>query len=573
MSLRVNAQLDIRHDILLNLSIMKTLSQMFAKVRRIMLNRPSKKSPEVSADPSSEPGLEVAEAQPDRSTVATEQKPEPTALEEYQSSDSILKDARNPQDAGPRTATQGAEHEILDAEVTEHPTAIAGDEPLQPAEEQDLQIVVKKKTERPDFREDPLMGQMWKEALKNLQRMIEENEKKHADSGLHSFFRTKRNKSDKKPPSTEEIWDDECIHLKPEEAVAKFNPNAPSTDSRDKCNRTKDYASKTLSVIQGLSDIIAEVCGPAYPPSKICFTAVCYLLNTAERYHQYFVDLSALFESISYVLDRFKTHSRHTNDDGLKRILQELLGCFVEICIEAVKISGEEKNWNKVKLAFRLLLTGEDTVLKDLLTRIIRLSELEIQQAVADILDKVSVMAEKVGSIEERGRKQDNLAAEAEMRKDVARVLCVNDKEQYWETTYRGFRTQCVPDTGQWLLKHDLFREWFKVDDKQRPSILALEAPDSHGKTFLSSMAIDSLWKQYVSNTDTKLTHVAYFFFGNSQKDGRTNSEQDAIASLIWQLIQTDLAFLKFVARLCRSGQLSRNPSMWTDAWRQSHQE
>jgi hypothetical protein len=241
----------------------------------------------------------------------------------------------------------------------------------------------------------------------------------------------------------------------------------------------------------------------------------------------------------------------------------------VEICIEAVNISGEEKNWCRVKLAFRLLGTGEDTVLKDLLARIDRLSELELQQSVADILAKVSVVAEKVDSLEKRGRRHDDLDAEAAMQKNVAKVLCVDDKEQYWETTYRSCRRRRAPDTGQWLLDHGRFREWYKVDDKERPSILVLEAPDSHGKTFLSSTAINRLWQLYVSNTETKLIHVAYFFFGNSEKDGRTNSEEDAIASLIWQLIQTDLAFLKFVAGLCRSGQLSRNSSMWADVFDQ----
>jgi hypothetical protein len=56
--------------------------------------------------------------------------------------------------------------------------------------------------------------------------------------------------------------DEKFIHLKPEEAVAMFNPTAPSEDSKNECNRTKDYASRTLSVIQELGGIIADMCSP-----------------------------------------------------------------------------------------------------------------------------------------------------------------------------------------------------------------------------------------------------------------------------------------------------------------------
>lgn len=77
------------------------------------------------------------------------------------------------------------------AKVTEHPTATTKCEPSESAEKQDTHIYVNRITKRPDSREDPMMGNMWQEPLNNLQRMIDENEKNHPDSGLHAFFRSK----------------------------------------------------------------------------------------------------------------------------------------------------------------------------------------------------------------------------------------------------------------------------------------------------------------------------------------------------------------------------------------------
>jgi len=107
------------------------------------------------------PGIEIAEAQTERSTVATAQYSEPTALEELQPSDPFLKDARSQHDAGIRSATQAAAHEFMDSKVTERPIATTKGEPFELAEKQDTHISANTITKWSDSREDPMIGKMW----------------------------------------------------------------------------------------------------------------------------------------------------------------------------------------------------------------------------------------------------------------------------------------------------------------------------------------------------------------------------------------------------------------------------
>ena len=125
-------------------------------------------------------------------------------------------------------------------------------------------------------------------------------------------------------------------------------------------------------------------------PAAICSTILCHVLNRTRNYHQYFADLCSLFESISFVLERFTIYSKpksatYKTEEKLERLLADLLGCFVQTCVKAAQLSRERKR-DKLKLAVTLFLSGNDTEFQDLLKRIDDLSKEAGLQSTAETL-------------------------------------------------------------------------------------------------------------------------------------------------------------------------------------------
>jgi hypothetical protein len=310
----------------------------------------------------------------------------------------------------------------------------------------------------------------------------------------------------------------------------------------------------------------------AFPQSAICLAAICHVLKTAQMYQKHSADLAALFESISYVLDHLAIHSKSqpagvANEEGLARILRKLLACFVEICMVAVEQSKNQKR-NRVKVAVKLFLSGgEKTEFTDLLQEITDLSEKEMKFSIADMLHLV-----------ERGKEDDKRkeksSFEASWRKSVKGALYVNEQDLYWKTSCDTYLQDRTKGTGQWLLDDGVFTKWSSADDTDF-NILALEAPDSHGKTYLSAKVIDEMRAKYRTVTGTTFQHVAYFFCDGNRKNAIANvSVHTVISSWLWQLTENNPSFVKSVAGVCDKKALSQDPvTLWSDTFKQYIQQ
>lgn len=233
-----------------------------------------------------------------------------------------------------------------------------------------------------------------------------------------------------------------------------------------------------------------------------------------------------------------------------------------DLCQSSPVVKREKRD--KLKLAVTLFLSGKDTEFHDLLQRIDFLSNEAGLQSIAETLHLAQSTHGNVITLIER---DDRRNAEEKMRKSIMDALNITEQDLYWKTAYDNCQDR-VQDTGGWLLADTSFHLWSSAKSVAAPQVLALEAPDSHGKTYLCSKIMEELRPNYLTHAETTSTHMAYVFCNSNRKSGKTLSVRAAIAALIWQLIENDQSFLKFVADVCGTKRLSDDPvTLWTDTF------
>ncbi|KAK8238647.1 hypothetical protein HDK90DRAFT_465426 [Phyllosticta capitalensis] len=148
--------------------------------------------------------------------------------------------------------------------------------------------------------------------------------------------------------------------------------------------------------------------------------------------------------------------------------------------------------------------------------------------------------------------------------------LNIQDDHRSWTALHS--KLSPVAGMGDWIMESDLFKSWSNFDVPCKTPLLRLEGPEKYGKTFLCHRVIShlqdnkqiSLGKGAVQGfptTPSRLSNVlnmtacvAYFYFGKGGSDEKDKATlRDAIAAIIWQLVQDDVLYRQFVAKRCSS--------------------
>ncbi|GME27482.1 Neutral amino acid permease [Neofusicoccum parvum] len=106
---------------------------------------------------------------------------------------------------------------------------------------------------------------------------------------------------------------------------------------RPKWDKAKKYLGNTMQFVATLGQFAATGASMVFGPSQMCFNAISFLINTAQKYDKIFSDLGNLFEKIEDFLRRFEVYARPKTvgvkiDHHLKSIINDLLRTFVRIC-------------------------------------------------------------------------------------------------------------------------------------------------------------------------------------------------------------------------------------------------
>ncbi|KLJ08852.1 hypothetical protein EMPG_15719 [Blastomyces silverae] len=368
--------------------------------------------------------------------------------------------------------------------------------------------------------------------------------------------------------------------LSVDDVLGKINQRKELDDKKAaKYGKAKDVLDKTLTCIQTLGGLAAQGASMVFGPSDLCFNAVSYLITAAQNYSKIFSGIAELFERISAFLERFEVYVRSKSlgvelDIHLRKIIHELLQSFMRICALSIKISRE----NKFFLALEVFSFGSDKGIQAELDTLEALVKRETGMGVALTLESAKItegnvttgFAETKGSLQTLDSKVDGVTGQLgrvsnilERREHTDRMNetdgaskrnsekiknALKIEREVWRNDQEEFMRIRVPTTGEWLLTDPQFTAWIGGKGDVSP-ILALEAKQGYGKSFLCSIVVRHLFQLHPPGHPDSRTSVAYYFFQKENKDEK--SVNKALRAIVWQLTDNDVVYRKSAAAAC----------------------
>ncbi|KAJ5683311.1 hypothetical protein N7462_006476 [Penicillium macrosclerotiorum] len=344
-------------------------------------------------------------------------------------------------------------------------------------------------------------------------------------------------------------------------------------EKNNKYRVAKDVIGKTLTFITVLGGIAAQGASMVFAPSSLCFNAISYLINTGAKYKRIFSSLAELFRRISDVLERCKIYMRlppDAVDISLRKIINEELVCFVDICALSIKVL----KGHKIFTALKVFAFDSDEGVSAQLGRLAALVERESQmrgtlgyesqkiteRIVIENRDgtrKISASVDKLLTFEKK-RDADS-AAKRILNTIDASLDTPSEAYKIVQTTYKRLLNGQVPDSGSWLQTDPLYDAW--ISTQHSPcSILGVSGAEGYGKSFLFAAIIKHLQERDTQDADD-LTCVstAYYVFEPEQKD---TSLIKALKVLAWQVANIDIVYRKDVSSVQTTG-VNQIASLW----------
>ncbi|KAJ0279969.1 hypothetical protein CBS470a_008995 [Colletotrichum nupharicola] len=372
---------------------------------------------------------------------------------------------------------------------------------------------------------------------------------------------------------------------------------ALKNESTTALRSAKTVFDRTLEGVQTIGSIVASAASFAVgEPANMCYNALTFVICVYQGYNGIFESLAQLLVGFVGFFGRFENYiTIERLDIKLKLVACEQLNLFVDICDYALNL--RHSTFLKAKAVVKIFLFKDDGV-QGFMQRMQCLDKEEsglIQTetlAVAHNLDKTlqdsknslkdwtktfedwkeHVMKSLIEQLEDRVEQR----AEKDTKKwkqMLVRVLVWPEEDlkvssdekvptHVWESSWqRHMAKKTVEGAGGWLDSHKVFNDW--AEGKTSDAVvLGIEGAEGTGKSQLTANIITRLKQKHGQSSP-----VAYYFLERDSK-GDAASKSDTLAtvtrSLIWQLAEPYLPFLKSAAGICDNKQVISDPfEMW----------
>ncbi|KAJ5981977.1 hypothetical protein N7451_012077 [Penicillium sp. IBT 35674x] len=326
-----------------------------------------------------------------------------------------------------------------------------------------------------------------------------------------------------------------------DEVLAQIRTRQDGEDEKNKKFQTaKDVIGKTLTFITVLGGIAAQGASMVFAPSSLCFNAVSYLIAVGAKYKRIFSSLAELFRRISDVLERCKIYMRlpaDTVDISLRKIINEELVCFVEICALSIKLLKGKRTLT----ALKVFAFDSDEGVSSQLDRLALLVERESQmratlgfesQKTSEIVivetrdgtQKVNASVDKLLTFERQRDAEINIDASLGTPSETYKVI---------QALYKRRLNDQISGSGEWLQRDPLYTAW----------------TDS----FLFAAIVKHLQELYTEATENMTcTSISYYMF--DQQELKDTSLIKALEVLAWQIAKADMVYRKELGSVTTAG-------------------
>ncbi|KAJ5154944.1 Tetratricopeptide-like helical [Penicillium coprophilum] len=318
-------------------------------------------------------------------------------------------------------------------------------------------------------------------------------------------------------------------------------------EKNSKYAAARDAISKTLTFVTLLGGIAAQGASMVFAPADLCFNAITYLIDTGARFKRIFSSLADLFRRISDVLERCKIYMRlpaDAVDVALRKIINEELVCFVDICALSIKVL----RGHKVLIALKVFAFDGDEGVSGQLARLTTLVERESQMR-ATLGFESQKMSER-NIIENRdGTRKINRDADTASKKLLESIdLSLDNAGEAFKTIQTNLRrllSDQVQGSGEWLRNDPLYTKW--VSHETSPfSVFGISGGEGYGKSFLFASIVKHLQEaQPQSGNDMRCISTAYHIF---DEDKEQTSLVKALKVLAWQIAGQDIVYRKDIS-------------------------
>jgi hypothetical protein len=284
---------------------------------------------------------------------------------------------------------------------------------------------------------------------------------------------------------------------------------------------------------------------------------------------------------VSDVLERCKIYLRlpaNAIDVSLRRIINDELVCFVDICALSIKVL----KGHKVFTALKVFAFDSDEGVSGQLARLAELVERESQMRAT--LGFESQKTTEKGVIENReGTRKINATVDKllnfEKKKDADNVTkrlldgidsnldTASEVFKTVQTNYRRLLNDQVQGSGKWLRSNPMFTQWLSPEHSSL-SVLGISGGEGYGKSFLFASMIQHLQERHSQPVDDDMTCIstAYYIFDQEKK----MSLIQALKVLAWQVANKDIVYRKDISSAKTEG-INQVRSIWNILFAKSY--
>ena len=281
--------------------------------------------------------------------------------------------------------------------------------------------------------------------------------------------------------------------------------------------------------------------------------AILFLVTSAEDVSRAYDTIGDLFARMSDATERMEEYNKSTMNPKLRQVVVEILCKFIDIMGCAENLIKNKRLKEYIKVTF----LGEDKTVAGLLVDLKRLTERENELVLALVNSTTQRTEIKVDDLAKAQKDSTKEAQDKEEQKKLDERLESSNLSKV-NTWYGTFKSDRLPDTGNWIITDNLFERWTNFEDQ----ILWLVGVGGVGKSSLTTRIIAYLKEKYKSiENQYPTTSVCYFYIREGNEELR--SLNTLLKTVALQLTQADKVYRSFAVGACTA----ENTATAEDTW------
>jgi hypothetical protein len=321
---------------------------------------------------------------------------------------------------------------------------------------------------------------------------------------------------------------------------------------------------------------------------------VSYLIQTGAKYKGIFSSIAELFKRISDVLERCKIYLRmppEAVDISLRRIINDELLCFVDVCALSVKVL----KGHKILIALKVFAFNSDEGVSGQLARLAELVERESQMRgtlgfESQKNSEKNIVKTREGTIKINAGVDKLLELQQKNEEGITENKQLQEVDTYLDSPsesfakmrgkYRDFRGKKVDGSGQWLRNDPVYTGWASCEDESPLDVLCISGGEGYGKSYLFTTVIRDLQERSSKVTDNlSRTSIAYYFFeqGSPTRGAAQSAAKEApslvkaLKTVAYQLASHDPVYRKELASSTKSMEANQITQLWDALFAKSY--